>query len=249
MELSAVIITHNEEKNIARCITSLTGVVDEVIVVDSESTDGTRAIAAQGGARVSIRPWTGYSDQKNHANSLARGRFILSMDADEGLSPELATSIKAARHRGLEGAYSLARLTNYCGTWVKHGGWYPDTKIRIFPKDAARWEGEHVHEELRLDAGVLITHLSGDLLHWSYTSLEDHRQRIRRYSDLHARKLFAGGKRAGLVKRWLSPVAKFIQGYVLQAGFLDGTAGWNIARLSAWSVFLKYDKLRGLYRG
>lgn len=248
MELSAVIITHNEAKNIARCIASLTGIADEVIVVDSESTDGTRAIAEQQGARVSVRAWTGYSDQKNHANALARGRFILSMDADEGLSPELAASIRSAKRTGLSGAYSVARLTNYCGTWVKHGGWYPDTKIRLFPKEAARWEGEHVHEELHLDVGTPITHLRGDLLHWSYTSLEDHRDRIQRYSELHARKLFAAGKQAGPVKRWLSPVAKFIQGYLLQTGFLDGAAGWNIARLSAWSVFLKYDKLRTLYR-
>jgi glycosyltransferase involved in cell wall biosynthesis len=247
--ISAVIIARNEAHNIGRCIASLKGVADEVVVVDAESTDDTRQIAEAAGARVTVRAWTGYSDQKNFANDLATHRYVLSMDADEGLSPELTRSLLASKQAGLHGAYQFNRLTNYCGTWVRHGGWYPDAKVRLFPRDKARWEGDHVHEVLRLDRDVPITHLAGDLLHWSYHTLDDHARRIERYSDLHARKLFEAGRRAGPVKRWLSPVIKFVQGYVLQLGFLDGAAGWNIARYSAQAVRLKYEKLERLNRG
>jgi (heptosyl)LPS beta-1,4-glucosyltransferase len=247
--ISAVIITRNEARNIARCIGSLQGVVEEVIVVDAESSDGTRAIAERLGAKVTVRAWTDYSDQKNFGNALASGPWILSMDADEALSPELKASIAAVKASGLNGAYRFNRLTNYCGTWVRHGGWYPDAKVRLFPKGRARWEGAHVHEELRLDDGLPVTQLHGDLLHWSYTSLGDHRERIERYSSLHARKMLAEGRRAGVVKRWFSPVFKFLQGYVLLGGFLDGAAGFHIARLSAKAVGLKYAKLHRLRHG
>lgn len=246
--ISAVIITRNEERNIGRCIASLKGVVDEIIVVDAESTDGTRRIASEAGALVTVRPWTDYSDQKNFANGLATGAYILSMDADEALSPELASSIRSARENGSKGAYAFDRLTNYCGTWVRHGGWYPDTKVRLFPKDGARWEGAHVHEVLRLkDAGKPVR-LVGNLLHYSYHTIADHKERIERYSTLHARSMFEQGKHAGVVKIWVSPVVKFIQGYVLQVGFLDGMAGLNIAWYSARAVHLKYVKLHRLHQ-
>lgn len=244
--LSVVIITRNEERNIARCITSVHALSDDIVVVDSGSTDRTVAIATEMGARVSSRPWAGYSAQKNHANALARHGHILSLDADEALSPELTRSIQQAAAAGWKGAYSFHRLTNYCGHWVRHGGWYPDTKLRIFPKEGTRWTGEHVHETLELPPGTPVTSLKGDLLHWSYHSLADHAERIERYSDLHAQQLLADGKQATWIKRRLSPAFKFFQGYVLQLGFLDGAAGWHIARLSARAVHLKYAKLHQL---
>lgn len=247
--ISAVIIAHNEAHNIGRCIEGLKGIADEVLLMDSGSTDGTQEIAAKAGARVVQQPWAGYAAQKNSANALAEGPYILSVDADEAPSPDLAASIIRAKSAGLQGAYSFNRLTNYCGTWVRHGGWYPDVKVRLFHKDAARWEGEHVHEVLRLDPGLGVTHLKGDLLHWSYRDVADHLQRIERYSDLHARKLHEAGRRGGAVKRWLSPVAKFIQGYLLQLGFLDGMAGLRIAWYSAHAVRLKYVKLQRLHAG
>ncbi|MBL7953099.1 MAG: glycosyltransferase family 2 protein [Flavobacteriales bacterium] len=246
--ISAVIITRNEAQNIARCLISLNMLVDEVIVVDAESTDDTQRIATDHGARVVIRKWTDYSDQKNFANAQATRPYILSMDADEAISTALRTSLMARIEQGLSGAYRVNRLTNYCGSWVHHGGWYPDAKVRLFPKEAARWEGEHVHEELRLADGIPVHQLHGDLLHYSYPTLRSHEERIERYSDLHARKMFAAGKRAGALKRLLSPVVKFFQGYVLRLGFIDGTAGWNIARLSARAVRLKYEKLDRLRR-
>ncbi len=247
--LSAVIITRNEARNIGRCLKALEGVCEEAIVVDAESTDDTRGIAERHGARVVVRAWTDYSDQKNHANGLATHPYVLSLDADEELSPALRSSILAAKRQGFRGAYSMHRLTNYCGTWVRHGGWYPDTKVRLFDRRSARWAGAHVHETLELAPGTTVTLLEGDLLHYSYPSIADHLERIERYSDLHARKLMASGKSAGPVKLWGSPIAKFLQGYVLQLGLLDGRAGWDIAWLSARAVHLKYAKLNALRRG
>lgn len=248
MELSAVIITQDEEANIVRCITSLKDVVDEVIVVDSGSTDRTVELAKEEGAAVTHRPWTNYSDQKNFANALARGAFILSMDADEALSPELRGAILEARRNGLAGAYSMPRMTNYCGTWVRHGGWYPDTKVRLFPKDKARWEGAFVHETLELDPGLSVTPLRGDLLHYSYGSISDHIRQVDLFTTIGAQGLFERRKRAGFVKLFLSPVAKFIGDYLLRGGFRDGWHGFVIARISAHATFLKYAKLRQLWR-
>ena len=245
--LSAVLITRNEAHNIVRCLRSLKGLCDDVVVVDAESTDATRALAEAEGARVVVRPWTDYSDQKNFANALALHPWILSLDADEELSVALRSAVERACHAGLSGAYRVKRLTSYCGTWVRHGGWYPDSKVRLFHRDHARWEGSHVHETLALDPGTIVHELPGDLLHYSYPTPASHHERIERYSSLHARKLFAAGKRSTLIKRWGSPVAKFIQGYFLQLGILDGWAGWHIARLSARAVYMKYAKLKALH--
>lgn len=244
--VSAVIITRNEAHNIARCLISLQLLVDEVVVVDAESTDDTARIASDHGARVIVRRWTDYADQKNFANEQARGPYILSLDADEAISAGLRGSLLEAMRGGLSGAYRFNRLTNYCGTWVRHGGWYPDAKVRLFPKAGASWQGEHVHEELALAPGTAVHGLAGDLLHYSYPTVRSHEERIERYSDLHARKLFAAGREPGWAKRMFSPLVKFIQGYVLRLGFLDGKAGFSIARLSARAVRLKYAKLQRL---
>lgn len=247
--LSVVIITRNEERNIGRCLAPLEGLADEVVVVDAESTDRTRTIAEGHGARVVVRAWTNYSEQKNHANSLAQHPWILSLDADEVLSEGLKAELLAHKAQGFQGAYRMKRLTNYCGSWVRHGGWYPDAKVRLFPRQGTRWEGEHVHETLVLPPGTPITDLRHDLLHYSYHSVQDHEERIERYSTLHAQALHARGRHAGWVKRHLAPGFKFVQGYLLQGGFLDGKAGWTIARLSARAVRLKYLKLQRLERG
>ncbi len=244
--ISAVIITRNEAHNIVRCLVPLKGLVDEVILVDAQSTDATCELAKEQGAVVVERKWTDYADQKNFANSCATGPYILSLDADEVLSPELIASIRKHTAEGLNGAYRLNRLTNYCGHWIHYSGWYPDAKVRLFPKQDTRWEGAHVHEELQLAPGTKITPLEGDLLHYSYTSVADHLERLERYSDLHAHKMNAAGKRGGPIKRYLSPVVKFIQTFFFQLGFLDGVAGWRIAWYSAHGVCLKYSKLAAL---
>jgi glycosyltransferase involved in cell wall biosynthesis len=247
--LSAVVITRNEAHNIVRCLRALKGVCTDVVVVDAESSDDTAALARAEGARVIVRKWTDYSDQKNFANAQAVHPWVLSLDADEELSDDLKRSLQDAVSKGLSGAYAMDRLTNYCGQWVRHGGWYPDTKVRLFHRDQARWEGSHVHETLALAPGIPVHRLDGDLLHYSYPTLASHAERIERYSTLHAQKMYAAGKQASVVKRWLSPVAKFLSGYLLQGGLLDGRAGWHIARLSAKAVHLKYAKLHALHHG
>ena len=248
VEISVVIITFNEERNIARCITSVQEVADEVIVVDSGSTDTTVNIATAHGASVTQRAWTNYSDQKNFANGLAKGRFILSLDADEALSEELRTAIREAKKNGLHGAYSMARLTNYCGTWIRHGGWYPDIKVRLFPKGGARWNGEYVHETLRPDPDLPTTLLKGDLLHYSFYTVEQHERQAEQFARLAAKALHARHKPSSLLRILFSPVSRFLQGYLLHGGFLDGKAGYTIARISARAKRLKYTELARLNR-
>ena len=248
MQISAVIITFNEERNIARCIASVKQVADEVIVVDSGSTDHTVQIAKEHGVQVTHRAWTNYSDQKNFANGLAAGRFILSMDADEELSEQLRHCILEAKQAGLGGAYSMARLTNYCGTWVRHGGWYPDIKVRLFPKEKARWMGEHVHETLKLDPGVETKLLKGDLLHYSFYSVEQHERQAEHFAGLAAKALHARNKPSSRLRIIFSPLSRFLQGYFFRGGFLDGSAGFTIARISARAKRLKYTELARLNR-
>lgn len=242
--ISGVVITLNEERNIERCIKSMQDVCDEIIVLDSYSTDTTKAICEDLNVRFIEKEWLGYSASKNYANSLAKHDYILSIDADECLSEELKDSIKQHKDKGLSNAYSLNRLTNYMGTWVRHCGWYPDKKVRLFPKDVL-WEGAYVHEELNLK-DYSVQELSGELHHYSYYDTKDHRARADKYSVLTAQKMNAKGKKAGPLKPYISAIAKFISVYFIKLGFLDGKAGWNIARISAASNIVKYKELRRL---
>jgi glycosyltransferase involved in cell wall biosynthesis len=247
--LSAVIITLNEERNIRRCLDSLVGVADEVVVLDSFSTDATERICREYDfVRFEQRQWAGYSDSKNYANSLARFPYIFSLDADEALSPELTAAILTAKKNGFEGVYVVNRKTNYCGTWIHHSGWYPDFKIRIFPKATTKWVGAFVHEELEFAESMRETRLLGDLYHYSYYDYVDHRARADKYSLLTAQKMHAAGKKAGPLKPYLSALARFFSMYILKLGFLDGHAGWKIATISAQSNIVKYKTLRQLNR-
>ena len=236
--ISAVIITYNEERNIGRCLESLAGVVDEVIIIDSYSTDRTEKICVDHGATFIQREWQGYSKTKNKGNAMANNEFILSIDADEAISPELKAAIQDAKESGLSGAYGFNRLTNYCGKWIHHCGWYPDKKIRLFPKDLAKWEGDHVHEELVLNEEVDNRWLKGDLHHFSYYTTIEHRERALKYARLGAKKLI--NWRGLGVKLLFSPAFRFIQMFILQRGFLDGKAGFDICRITSWEVAQKY---------
>ena len=245
LPITAVIITHNEAENIGRCLAPLVGLVAEILVIDGHSTDGTAAIAEGLGATVLAKDWAGYSGTKNWGNAQARHDWILSIDADEVVSEELAASLRTAA-RVSERAYALDRLTNYCGTWVHHSGWYPDWKVRLFDRRRARWTGDYVHERLELDAGTQVERLTGKLYHYSYKSRADHRARIERYTTLAAQELYAKGKTVPFWKPLLSPAARFVRTYVFKQGWRDGAVGLHISRENARLVGLKYRKLRGL---
>ncbi len=242
--LSAVIITKNEAQIVAKCLESLKGIADEIVVIDSHSTDNTQDICESFGARFIPADWQGYAATKNYGNGLASYDWILSIDADEALSPELQASIKELKAKGFSNpVYSFHRLTSYCGQWIKHGGWYPDTKARLFDRRKVQWEGNYVHETLNF-GGATPALLYGDLLHYSIRSIAQHMNTVNRYSSLAAEEMAARGKKFSVMKLIFSPIATFIQMYFFKAGFLDGRNGFIIAVISAHYRFLKYAKLR-----
>jgi glycosyltransferase involved in cell wall biosynthesis len=245
--ISAVIITLNEERNIARCLESLCGVADDIVVVDSGSVDRTEEICRSYGVNFIRQAWLGYSAQKNFANGHARYDWILSIDADEALSRELKRSILELKSEGTLRVCKFARMTNYCGHWVRHGGWYPDHKARMFDRRKARWEGA-LHEELQGFSRSEVVLLEGDCLHYSYYTLEEHHRQADRFTTLSAEELFRKGSRAGVLRLHLSPVWKFILDYGFRLGFLDGVTGFRIARISAGATRMKHLKLERLRR-
>ncbi len=248
MELSVVIITFNEERNLARCLASVKDVADDIVVLDSFSTDRTEAIAKEHGARFFQHVFAGHIEQKNRAITHAAHPWVLSLDADEALDEKLTRSIARAKMRTDADGFTMNRLTNYCGTWIRHGGWYPDTKLRMWDSRKGRWTGIDPHDRYELEAGARIVHLEGDLLHYSYNSIDDHHRQVDYFTTIAAKSYFDRGKRAPFGKLVLSPVVKFIGDYIFRLGFLDGYQGLVIARISAYATFLKYAKLRQLRR-
>lgn len=242
-KLSVVVITHNEERNIGTCLKSVKDIADDIVVVDSFSTDNTESICRKHNVNFYQHEWEGYSTTKNYANSLAKHDWILSLDADEALSEELYNSILKLKEGKKKGAYEFNRLTNYCGKWVKHCGWYPDTKIRIFDRRTTSWQGI-IHETLLFQNPAKIIHLKGDCLHYSYHSLEQHLDQTEKFSTLAAKALFKEGKKATWGKLYISPAVKFFQDYIIKLGFLDGATGFTICKISAYTTMLKYQKLK-----
>jgi glycosyltransferase involved in cell wall biosynthesis len=241
--ITATIITKNEEDRIAEAIASLP-CCDEVIVVDSGSTDRTREIAEKCGARVFVREWDGYSRQKNFAAEQASHDWILSLDADERLSAELANDIASWTPAEHEAARSMARRAFYLGSWIAHSGWYPDRKVRLYDRTRARWVGDFVHESLKVDGEVRP--FAHDILHFPYRNWQDHLNRIDRYTALAADAARASGKRGSVLRLIFAPPISFLQTLVLRAGFLDGWRGAVIAFAGARYVFLRHFRiLRG----
>lgn len=246
-KLSVVIITYNEERNIKRCLDSVKSIADEIIVVDSFSTDKTKDICTEEGVKFIQMEWLGYSEQKNYANTLAVNDWILSIDADEALSEELLDSVKKIKDSLNDNAvYSMHRLTNYCGNWIHHCGWYPDTKIRIFNRKHVNWKGKFIHETLKIPDVFEVILLRGDLLHFSYYTKEDHYRQIEKFTTLTAMEAYENGKKAGIINLFFNPAWKFVRDYFFKTGFLDGKAGFDICRISAYATYLKYSKLRNL---
>ncbi len=242
--LSAVIITFNEERNIERCLLSLQGVANEIIVIDSFSTDRTAEICKKYNVQFYQFTWQGYSFAKNKGQSLANSEYILSLDADECLDETLRMEIIQLKSTGFNGVYAYNRLTNYCGKWVRFSGWNPDWKVRIYPKSQCKWDDAIVHEEIEFPKALSVTKLKGRLHHFSYFSTEQHRQKADQYSRLTAKKYAEQGRKAWFFSPFLSGISRFISMYFLKLGFLDGKAGFQIAWISALSNAYKYRELR-----
>jgi len=245
MSISATIITRNEEKNIADCLTSL-DFVDEIVVVDSGSTDGTEGICrANPKVRFFHQEWLGYGKQKNFASSLARHDWILNIDADERISPTLRHSIEGADF----GSFSAARMAreNFFGKrWIRHGGWYPDYTHRLYDRRRCRFSERHVHESLEHD-GAIAT-LDGNLLHYTYADISDYLLRMDSYSTLAAQELHRAGRTATAWSLLFRPLATFAKMYFIRRGYLDGFFGLVLSLLYGQYTFCKYAKLAELSR-
>jgi glycosyltransferase involved in cell wall biosynthesis len=246
--LSVVIITYNEEHNIARCIASAKKVADEIIVLDSFSTDQTVAIARMHGATVFQEKFRGYIGQKNYAVQFASNNYILSLDADEELDERLTASILQAKKTFSSRAYRMNRCTSFCGKFIRHGLWYPDRKIRLFDRRIARWGGINPHDKIILDNGYKFEQLKGDLLHYSFNTVDDLIWQNNRLSSIAASSLFAIDRKSNWYRMLVHPAWAFFNGFILRLGFLDGFEGFTIAINTAHQTFLKYSKLYKIQR-
>ena len=254
-KLSVVIITFNEEKNIARCLESIRGVADDIVVIDSFSSDKTEEICKAYGARFIQHQFEGHIQQKNWAITQAKYPHILSLDADEAIDETLKNSILQIKEKWEYSGYYMNRLTNYCGKWIYHCGWYPDRKLRLWDSLKGKWGGINPHDKYELSDGNLpagkagknTSNLKGNILHYSYYSIEGHLKQTEKFSTISANALFDQGVKSNWMKLYISPIVKFIQSYFFQLGILDGYYGFTICKISAHSTYLKYFKLRQLY--
>ena len=245
-KLSVTIITKNEAADIGAALASVAW-ADEIVVVDSRSTDDTVAIARRHTERVVVRDWPGYVAQKNYAASIAANDWVLSLDADERVTPELASEIRAlvagAPH---DAAYRMPRVTWHLGRWIRTTDWYPDYQLRLYDRRAAEWTGAYVHEAVAVRGPV--GQLRGELQHYAYRDIADHLETIDRYTTLAARQLDESGRRAGVLDVAVHPPLAFLRNYLARGGFRDGEVGFVISRMNAYYVFLKFAKLWELQR-
>lgn len=246
-KISVVIITFNEEGKIGPCIESVRPVADEIIILDSFSTDKTLLIAQSAGAVVYQQSFRGYKEQKNAALQYASYDYILSIDADEALSVELVNSILTAKEKFAYSAYTMNRCNFFIGRFIRHGLWYPDKKIRLFNKHMAYWGGMNPHDKIILPGRATISHLEGDLLHYSFSSIQEYEKRNDEISSIAAESLYKIGKRSG-IKILINPVWRFLKSYFIKKGFLDGYPGFIIAKNTAAQAYMKYKKLNKLNR-
>ena len=249
VKISATIITFNEEKKVERCLQSLLGVADEIIVVDSFSSDATEMICAGYPVVFMKRDFEGYIAQKNFAVRQASYDFILSLDADEVLSERLKESILAVKASwGNCDGYAVNRLNNYCGKWIRFCGWYPDRKIRLFDRRKAKWGGEDPHDKVGLPEDR-VKRLKGDLLHYAYLTVDEHLTQMHRFAEVAAKAKFKNGKKpVFIIHVVLNPVFKFFRKYFLQLGFLDGYYGFVFCATTSALNFYKYLRLYEYHR-
>jgi glycosyltransferase involved in cell wall biosynthesis len=247
-KITVVIITLNEEKNIGRCLESVKDIADEIVVVDSFSTDNTEKICKQYGIRFLQHSFVGHIEQKNWAITQAKYPHILSLDADELLSDRLKRSIREVKENWEFDGYYFNRLTNYCGKWIRHSSWYPSRKLRLWDSRKGEWGGMNPHDHFILEKGASRHMLKGDLLHYSYYSIGQHIEQINKFSDIAARSYFEIGKQASMFNILFHPFWRFFRDYIIKSGFLDGFYGLVISLNSSHETFLKYSKLRKLNR-
>ena len=246
MKLTVTVITHNEARHIGAALDSVAW-ADERIVVDSHSTDETVAVARARGARVEVRDWPGYSDQKNFAAGLASNDWILSIDADERVSPELGAEIRALMQAGPAArGYRVPRVTWYLGKWIRSTDWYPDFQLRLYDRRAGAWNGRLVHESVSLQGEPAV--LRHDLQHYAYRDLSHHLATIDRYTTLAAEQWLAEGRRTSAPGAIVHAKLAFLRNYLLRGGIRDGAAGLIVSVLNSYYVFLKFAKLWELQR-
>ena len=249
IKISAVIITYNEESNIERCIQSLKKVADEILIVDSYSTDKTWDICIKNKVVFLRNKFDGYIEQKNYAIQQSKYDYVLSLDADESLSEEARDAILKIKKEALADAYSFNRLTNYCGNWIHYSGWYPDKKIRLFNKNKAHWGGVNPHDKIILSENSVLHHLPGDILHHSYNSISEHIQKIDKFTTLAAQADMDRNrpKPNFYLYIYLYPCFVFFKNYFLRLGCLDGYYGFMISINASFYSYLKYVKFKSLW--
>ncbi|SFN86004.1 Glycosyltransferase involved in cell wall bisynthesis [Bizionia echini] len=248
VKLSAVIITYNEEEHLEKCLKSLIEVADEIIVLDSYSTDRTEAICKAYNVSFIQHKFEGYIEQKNIAINKASFEHILSLDGDEALSESLKKSILKTKSNWQFDGYYCNRMNNYCGQWIKHSDWYPDKKLRLFKKQSGEWQGINPHDSFTLKPGKSSGKLEGDLLHWIFRDYQEHNQKVERFSTIAAEAYFKLGKKSSIWKILYRPSWAFFKAYFLRLGFLDGLNGFIICVQTFNVTFLKYIKLYQIWK-
>jgi len=247
-KISAVIITYNEEMFIDKCLASIEDLVDEIVVVDSFSMDSTEEICKKYNARFIKHKFEGYRDQKNFALQFASYKNILSLDADEALSDELRDSIQAVKNNWEYNGYYVNRRNYYCGQWIQHSHWYPDKQLRLFNSDSGRWGELNLHERFKMSNGDKVGKLKGDLVHWPYSTYQEHVDKMHKFSLIAAEEFHKAGKKATIFTPYIHLIWGFLRTYIIKLGFLDGRKGFLICSLYASATFKKYNNLRFLIK-
>ncbi len=248
MKLSAVIITFNEERNIERCLKSVRNIADEIVVLDSFSTDKTEEICKKYNVNFLQHKFDGHIQQKNRAAEYAKNDFVLSLDADEFLSDELKESIQEIKKNPEFDAYKFNRLNIYCGKPIRHTSWYPDRKIRLWNRKKGKWGGINPHDTVILQAEASLKLIKGDLVHYSYNSIEEHIAQTNKFTTIAAKELFEKGKKSNGSIIFIKTIGSFVKEFILKLAFLDGFYGITVGYINTFSVFLKYSKLKTLIK-
>ena len=242
IKISAIIITFNEEKNIERCLKSLKDVADEIVVVDSFSTDKTEEICHNYSVRFIQHTFDGHIEQKNFAKDQANYDFVLSLDADEALSSKMRETILSIKNDCLFDGFYFRRTTNFCGKWIRYSGWYPDWKLRLWNRHAGKWQGLNPHDRFEIEEGT-TTKVQGDILHYSFDTIDSFYVQQSKFALISANALLKRGKKSNYFLLFLKPLNRFIRDYFYKLGFLDGRAGFIICMASAYTKFIIYSKM------